>query len=232
NMESTHCKLRAWFTDRLGGNYPYRLTHIDQMSTCQVTAVAHGTDTSSALAGKNRPYLDLFKTRVFNLLDERLVNLGIVRDKNIAGNRIQYVVKRNAAEYAVPDMLDDFSTLGQSRHQEAIHSSAVCLGNDCILCDINKPSGKISGVSRLERRISKTLTGAVCGNKVLKNRKTFAKVRGNRGLDDLAGRLCHQASHTCELAYLLSRAPSTRVGHHVNRVERVCCMDLSIISNS
>src|SRR6185369_16094721 len=218
-MESTHCKLCARLTDRLGCNYPDRVTHIDQMSACKVTAVAHCADSSSALAGKNGSNLDLLKTRIFNLLDVRLINFGIVRNKDIAGNGIKDIVKCNTAEYPVPDMFDDFSTLGQSRHYETVYSPAVSLGNDRILCDIDKPSGKISGVRRLERRIGKTLTGTVCGDKVLKYCKTFAEVSSNRGLDDLAGRFCHKASHTCELSYLLCRTPCARVGHHVDGVE-------------
>jgi len=46
-----------------------------------------------------------------------------------------------------------------------------------------------------------------------------AEVRRDGGLDDLARRLRHQATHGRQLADLLGRASSARVRHDVNRVE-------------
>src|SRR6185369_14156312 len=78
---------------------------------------------------------------------------------------------------------------------------------------------EVTGVCRLERGIGQTLTCAVGRDEVLEYGETLAEVRGDRSLDDLAGRLGHQSTHTCQLADLLGGTPGTRVGHHVDGVE-------------
>ena len=45
--------------------------------------------------------------------------------------------------------------------------------------------------------------------------KAFAEVRLNRGLDDLSGRLGHQATHPGQLSNLFDTTSSTRVSHQV-----------------
>ena len=63
------------------------------------------------------------------------------------------------------------------------------------------------------------------GNEVLKNRKTFLKVRHNGVLDNLIAsatsflRLGHKTTHTRELTNLFLTTTSTRVIHHIDGVE-------------
>jgi hypothetical protein len=59
----------------------------------------------------------------------------------------------------------------------------------------------------------------VGGDEVLQHGETFAEVRRDRGLDDFAGRLGHQAAHAGELADLLFGTAGARVGHDVNRID-------------
>ena len=61
----------------------------------------------------------------------------------------------------------------------------------------------------------------MCRDEVLQHVQAFAEVRGNRRFDDRAIRLGHQTAHTGQLADLSSRTASTRVGHHVDGVERL-----------
>ena len=57
------------------------------------------------------------------------------------------------------------------------------------------------------------------GNEVLQHRQAFAEVRRDRGLDDFARRLGHQAAHAGELTNLLLRAASAGVSHDVNGID-------------
>ena len=56
-------------------------------------------------------------------------------------------------------------------------------------------------------------------DEVLQNVEAFAEIREDRIFDDLTGRLCHQAAHTCELPDLCIRTTSTGIGHHQDRVQ-------------
>ena len=78
---------------------------------------------------------------------------------------------------------------------------------------------QVAGIGRLQRGVGQTLTGAVRRDEVLQHVQAFAEVGGDRGLDDFARRLGHQAAHTGKLADLLFRTARAGVGHDVNRVE-------------
>ena len=108
---------------------------------------------------------------------------------------------------------------------------AVFFGHNQILRHVNQTTSEVTGVSRLQSRISQTLTGTVSGNKVLQYVQTFTEVSGNRGFDNRAVRLSHQTTHTGQLANLSGRTTSTGVGHHVNRVERLLFGELAMAVN-
>ena len=86
--------------------------------------------------------------------------------------------------------------------------------------DVDEAAGQVTGVRGLERGIGEALASAVGRDEVLENREALTEVRRDRRLDDLAGRLGHQAAHTGELTHLLLRAAGARVGHDEDRVER------------
>ena len=77
----------------------------------------------------------------------------------------------------------------------------------------------VSGVRRLQRRVSQTLACAVRGREVLEHTQTLAEVRADRRLDDLARRLRHQATHASELTDLLDRATRLALHHAEDRVD-------------
>src|SRR6202012_182365 len=88
--------------------------------------------------------------------------------------------------------------------------------------------GQIPGVSGLERRVGEALTSAVSRDEVLQNVETFTEVSRDRGLDDGAVRLRHEAAHTGKLTDLSSRTAGAGVGHHEDRVERLLLPDLTL----
>ena len=74
-------------------------------------------------------------------------------------------------------------------------------------------------VITLECRVRQSFPGSVRGDEVLPHREALPEVRGDRRLDDLAGRFRHQPAHPGELPHLLVGSPRPRVGHHVDRIE-------------
>lgn len=78
----------------------------------------------------------------------------------------------------------------------------VVFGDDDVLHHVHETAGQVTGVRRLEGGVRETLTGAVRGGKVLEHRQAFTETRGDRGFDDFAGGLGHQAAHTGELTHL------------------------------
>ena len=151
--------------------------------------------------------------------DEVLVELGVRRDDDLARERVDDVFERDAAEDAVAEGLDDLAGVLELRHADAVERSAVELGDDGVLRDVDETTREVTGVRRLERGVREALTSAVGRDEVLENGETLAEVRRDRGLDDLARGLGHETAHRGELTDLLGRAAGARVGHDVDRVE-------------
>jgi hypothetical protein len=97
--------------------------------------------------------------------------------------------------------------------------AAVFLGDDAVLRHVDQTTRQIARVGGLQRGVGQTLAGAVGGVEVLQNGQAFLEVRDDRRLDDLAGRLGHQAAHPAELLHLGLRTAGAGVGHHVDRVD-------------
>ena len=146
------------------------------------------------------------------LLDGGLVELGVGRDEHLAGERVDDVLEHDAAEDAVAERLDDLAGLFELGDADAVERAAVELGDDRVLRDVDETTREVAGVRRLERGVGEALTRAVRRDEVLEHRETFAEVRGDRRLDDLARGLGHEAAHGGELADLLraSRARRSR----------------------
>ena len=94
--------------------------------------------------------------------------------------------------------------------------------------DVDEAAGQVTRVRRLERRVGQTLAGAVGRVEIFKDGQAFLEVRDDRRLDDLARRLGHQAAHAGKLLDLRLRTTSARVGHHVDRVDRLLAAVLAL----
>ena len=92
-------------------------------------------------------------------------------------------------------------------------------GDHQVLRHVDQAPGQVAGIRGLQRRIGQTLAGAVGGDEVLQNVQALAEVRRDRGLDDRAVGLGHQAAHAGELADLGRAAAGAGVGHHEDRIE-------------
>jgi hypothetical protein len=94
---------------------------------------------------------------------------------------------------------------------DALRRAAVVHGDDDVLGHVGQLAGQVARVGRLEGRVGQTLAGAVRGAEVLQHGQAFAEVGLDRRLDDLAGRLGHQAAHAGQLADLLDAAAGAGV---------------------
>ena len=93
------------------------------------------------------------------------------------------------------------------------------IGDDAVLRHVDQTAGQVARVRRLERGVGETLARAVRRVEVLEHREAFLEVGDDRALDDLAGRLRHQAAHAGELAHLRRRTAGAGMRHHVDRVD-------------
>ena len=124
------------------------------------------------------------------------------------------IMNRHTAKDAVVEAADDFVAILQSGAYETTKGAAVLFVDDDIMADINKTTGQITCVGRLQSGIGQTLTGTVGRDKVLEHAHAFLKVRKDGVLDGIGLctrllRLSHQATHTRELTNLTCTTTST-----------------------
>ena len=101
-------------------------------------------------------------------------------DEHLAGERVDDVFERDAAEDAVAERLDDFAGVLELGDADAVERAAVELGDDGVLRDVDETAREVTGVRRLERGVGEALTSAVRRDEVLEHRETLAEVRGDR----------------------------------------------------
>ena len=102
---------------------------------------------------------------------------------------------------------------------DAVERAAIVIRHDHVLRHVDETPREVARVGGLQRRVGQALARAVGRDEVLEHREAFAEVGLDRLLDDFARRLRHQAAHARQLADLLLRATSARVGHDVDGVE-------------
>ena len=220
-MEGSHGQLRTGLTDRLRRDDTDRLADLHRLAGRHVGAVALRANTVHALAGENRANLDRSSA---GLLEDAHHSLGALRrdhavclDHDFAGVRIHNVLGDVAAGDSVLQTLDGLLAVheGLDLHvRDFLALGAVHFADNEILRDIDQTSGQVARVCRTERRIRKSLAGAVCGDKVLQNVESLTEVTRDREFDRVTGRIRHQASHTGELLNLLIGTAGTGVRHH------------------
>src|SRR5690606_22181165 len=94
--------------------------------------------------------------------------------------------------------------------------SAIFLGNNEVVRNVNKTTCQVSCIGCFQRRIGKTFTSTVSRDEVLQYVETFLEIGKNRVFDDRPNRtgkvllwLRHQTTHTTQLTNLFSRTPCT-----------------------
>src|SRR5690554_166115 len=219
DVEGTHGQLGTRLTDRLGGNDADRFADVDAVTAGQIATVAAGADAVAGFAGDRGTHDDLVDAVAFDELDQLLVDQGTGRQQHFLGARLEHVAGHHATQHALAQRLDHVSAFDVRGHDQALIGTAIHLGHHQVLGHVDQTTGQVTGVRGLQCGIRQTLTRTVGGDEVLQNRQTFAEVRGDRGLDDRAVRLGHQAAHAGQLADLGRATTRTGVRHHVHGVE-------------
>ena len=128
------------------------------------------------------------------------------------------VFLRDAADDTVAERLEDVAAFHDRGDRDAVERLAILFGDDHVLGNVDQTTGEVTRVCGLQRRIREALASAVGGDEVLQHGETFTEVSRDRGFNDFAGRLGHEAAHAGELTDLLFGTTSAGVGHDVNRV--------------
>src|SRR6185312_14426615 len=218
DVEGTHRKLRSRFTDGLRRDHAGCLAQFHQTSGSQVAAVAHDANAALGFAGEHGTDLYPLNARRLHRHGEFFGDFLVDVHDHLAVVVFQFF-QRDAAHDAVAQRFDNLARFHDARDENSVHRTAVVFADDHILRHVHQTAGQVAGIGGLECRISQTFTSAVGRDEVLQHRQPFAEVRGDRRLDNFAGRFRHQAAHAGELANLLFRSASAGVGHDVNRVD-------------
>src|SRR5262249_16352757 len=128
-------------------------------------------------------------------------------------------VPADAAANRLAQAALDFLALVDRSLGDPLRGAAILRGDDHVLGDVGELAGEVAGVGGLEGGVGQALAGAVRRGEILQDAQALAEVGLDRRLDDLAGRLGHQAAHTGQLADLLDAAAGAGVGHQEDRVE-------------
>ena len=219
DVEGPHGQLGAGLADRLGGDDADRFADVHRRAAGQVAAVAGAADADLGLAGQDRADLDRLHAGGLDQLDHVLVEIGVGRHDQLVGARVLDVLGAEAAQDALAERDQHVAAFDHRAQGDAARGAAVLLGDDAVLRHVDQTAGQVAGVGGLQRGVGQALAGAVGGVEVLLDGQAFLEVRDDRRLDDLAGRLGHQAAHAAELLHLGLRAAGAGVGHHPDRVD-------------
>ena len=219
DVEGAHGQLGTRLTNTLCRHHTNCLTATDEVSASEVTAVARCTDAVTCVAGNSRPYFKVVHVVLFKELHSSLIDHLASAEELRAVTRAHHVFRHGTAENAILQGDHHFTTLDDRFAQNAVGGAAVIFSHHQILADIDQPSCQITRVRSLERRIRKTLTGAMSRNKVFVDVQPLTKIGGDRCLDNGSVGFCHESAHPGKLTNLGVTASSTRVSHHIDGVE-------------
>src|SRR5690348_6795014 len=217
DVEGTHGELRSRLADGLRGDDAGSLAQFHQASGSQVAPVAGDANAALGFAGEHGADLHPLDARRLNGSRQLFRDLLVDVYDGVALVVLD-LLQGDAAHDAVAQRFDDVARFHDRGHVNAVHGAAIVFADDNVLRHVHQAAGQVAGIGGLKRRIGQSLAGAVGGDEVLQHRQPFAEVGGNRGLDDFAGRLGHQAAHAGELANLLLGTAGAGIGHDVNRV--------------
>ena len=226
DVERPHRQLRARLADRLRGDHADRLAQVHHLAGRQVAPVALDADAALGLAGQHRADLDLLDAGRLDFGREVFADLLVDADDDLSRQRVLDVLERDAAHDAVAQRLDDLAALDDGRDVDAVQRVAVVDRDDHVLRHVDQAAREVAGVGRLQRRVGQSLARAVRRDEVLQHGEPLAEVRRDGRLDDLAGRLGHQAAHAGELPDLLLAAARAGIRHDENRVELLAALVL------
>src|ERR1022692_409888 len=218
DVEGTHGELGPRLADGLRRDDARGLAQLDQPAGSQVAPVTHHAHATFGLAGEHRTNLDALDTGCLHRARQVFGDLLVDVNDDVAFVVLD-LLQRDAAHDTVTQRLDDLHRLHDGGDVDAIDRAAIVFADDHVLRHVHQAPGQVARIRRLESGIGQSLAGAVGGDEVLQHGQAFAEVRRDRGLDDFARRLGHQATHAGELTNLLLGTASAGVSHDVNGID-------------
>ena len=186
NMERSHGQLRAGLADGLGCDNAGSLAQVHQLAGRKVASVTFDANAAFRLAGQHGPDLDLLDTGRLNVGSQRLRNFLIHAENRFPGKRIFDVLEGHSSDDAVAERFDNLPAFNNGCHIDAVEGVAILGGYNHVLRHVNQPTGKVTGICRLQRRISQAFASAVSRDEVLQHSQSLAEIGRNRRLDDFA----------------------------------------------
>jgi hypothetical protein len=221
DVEGPHGELGARLADRLRGDHADGFADVDHVAAAEVAAVALAAQAIARFAGQRGAHLDFVDAERLDGLDHVFHQQGAGFVHGFLCLRVDDVAGCHAAENPLAQRFDHFAAFDQRLHHQTVLGAAIVLDHDQILRHVDQTTRQVTGVRGFQRGVGQTLTRTVGRDEVLKHVQAFAEVRRDRRLDDRAVRLRHQAAHAGQLADLRGGTARARVGHHVDRVERL-----------
>src|SRR6195256_3743040 len=219
DVERAHRQLGAGLADRLRGDDTDRFAMVDRRAAGEIAAVALAADAIDEFAGQRLADLHFLNAGLLDGVDMRLLHQRAALDHHLVGRGIAQILARGAAENARGQRGNHGAGIDDGAHLDAELGAAVVSRDDAVLRHVDETTRQVTGVCRLQRGIRQALAGAVGRVEVFEHRQTFLEVGNDRRLDDLAGRLGHQAAHAGKLAHLVLRTAGAGVRHHEDRVD-------------
>ena len=148
DVERTHRKLRARFTDGLSGDDAHGLTGVHKRAASEITAVALRAQTVAGVAGERRT--DLHGIHAFGI--ELIADVFVNEHTGFNEHFLVVVVdgfSRHTAQHAVAQRLNDFAAFNERTHHNAVSGAAVVFNHNQVLRHVYETAGEVTGVSGL-----------------------------------------------------------------------------------
>ena len=221
-MEGTQRQLSTRLADGLGRDDTDGLADIDQRVGGQRPAVALRAHAALGFAGEHGTRLDFLHAVSDHVAQHIHGHRFVTLVEHFAGLRIEHILSEQTRVRTTVGGLDEHEiavliTLGDL-HDKAVLGAAILFTHDDFLRDVDQTTGQVTGFCGTQCGIGQTLTRAVLRDEVLEHGQAFAVVGLDRTRDDLALRVSHEASHTCDLADLHPVASCTGLDHDVHVV--------------
>ena len=222
-VEGPHRELGTRLTDRLGSDDADRFTKLDVAAGCERHAVARRGDAERGVVGQRRQHANPVDRFV---VAERFELVVADHQATLVDGAVSKgdVIGEDTAEQARFQMRALVGGVGHDVvDPDAGHRAGAIEGiflvDDELLRHVDEATGQVAGVRRTQRRVDESLAGARRGDEVLEHLQAFAEVALDGTRDHVTTRVGDEATHARNLADLHHVSSSTRVDHHVDRVE-------------
>src|SRR5439155_2814140 len=122
-----------------------RLAAFHQFAPCQVAPIAHHADTATGLARQDGADFDPIQPGLHDRGGLFLRDLFVGADDELARDRVAHVFRRDAAEDALPQLLDDLAALHHGSVVDDVLSAAIILCYVYVLRHIHAVSCHYTG---------------------------------------------------------------------------------------